>query len=46
MADVLLLADADAALAAGIFHSGEYTVQQAKEYFATRGIGVRPAVIS
>lgn len=41
MADVLLLAGADAALAAGIFHSGECTVPQAKAHFATRGIPVR-----
>ncbi len=41
MADVLLLANADAALAAGIFHSGEFTVRQAKECFAARGIPVR-----
>ena len=41
MADVLLLAKADAALAAGIFHSGEFTVRQAKECFAARGIPVR-----
>ncbi len=41
MADVLLLAKADAALAAGIFHSGETTVRQAKEHFAARGIPVR-----
>ncbi|MCC6235224.1 MAG: imidazole glycerol phosphate synthase subunit HisF [Verrucomicrobiales bacterium] len=41
MADVLLLAKADAALAAGIFHSGEFTVRQAKEHMASRGIPVR-----
>ncbi len=41
MAEVLLEAKADAALAAGIFHSGEYTVRQAKEHFAARGIPVR-----
>ena len=41
MADVLLFAKADAALAAGIFHSGEFTVRQAKEHFASRGIPVR-----
>jgi imidazole glycerol-phosphate synthase subunit HisF len=32
---------ADAVLAASIFHYGEYTVRQAKEYMATRGIEVR-----
>jgi cyclase len=41
MAEVLLKAGADAALAAGIFHSGEFTVGQAKECFAKRGIPVR-----
>jgi cyclase len=41
MADVLLFAKADAALAAGIFHSGEFTVRQAKEHFVSRGIPVR-----
>ncbi len=32
---------ADAALAASIFHFGEYTVRQAKEYLAARNIPVR-----
>ncbi len=32
---------ADAVLAASIFHFGEYTVRQAKEYMAERGIVVR-----
>ncbi len=32
---------ADAVLAASIFHFGEYTVRQAKEYMAERGIEVR-----
>ncbi|MDD2740933.1 MAG: imidazole glycerol phosphate synthase subunit HisF [Rhodocyclaceae bacterium] len=32
---------ADAVLAASIFHFGEYTVRQAKEYMASRGIEVR-----
>ena len=32
---------ADAVLAASIFHYGEYTVQQAKEYMAEQGIEVR-----
>jgi cyclase len=32
---------ADAVLAASIFHFGEYTVRQAKEYMAARGIEVR-----
>ena len=32
---------ADAVLAASIFHYGEYTVQQAKQYMAEQGIEVR-----
>jgi cyclase len=32
---------ADAVLAASIFHYGEYTVQQAKQYMAQQGIEVR-----
>lgn len=33
---------ADAALAASIFHDGQFTVQQAKAYLRARGIEVRP----
>lgn len=44
MVDVLLQGRADAVLAASIFHFGEYTVAQAKEYFAARGIPVRPVI--
>jgi cyclase len=36
------LRHADAALAASIFHDGQYTVQQAKAYLRDRGIEVRP----
>ena len=32
---------ADAVLAASIFHFGEYSVRQAKEYMAEKGITVR-----
>jgi imidazole glycerol-phosphate synthase subunit HisF len=32
---------ADAALAASIFHFGEYTIRQAKELMAARGLPVR-----
>ena len=32
---------ADAVLAASIFHFGEYSVHQAKEYMAEKGITVR-----
>lgn len=41
MRDVLELANADAALAAGIFHRGEYTVGQVKTYLANAGVHVR-----
>ena len=46
MVDVLTLGRADAVLAASIFHFGEYTVPLAKEYFAARGIPVRPVIHS
>ena len=32
---------ADAVLAASIFHYGEYTVREAKEYMSERGIEMR-----
>ncbi len=35
--------EADAALAASIFHFGDYTVSDLKRYLAERGIPVRPA---
>lgn len=41
LADGVTLGGADAVLAASIFHFGEYTVQQAKEYMAAQGIEVR-----
>jgi cyclase len=41
MAEVLLKAKADAVLAASIFHYGEYTVQDVKQYLGERGIPVR-----
>ncbi len=41
MYDAFAKADADAALAASIFHYGEYTIRQAKEYLRSRGIPVR-----
>ncbi len=41
LADGVLEGGADAVLAASIFHFGEYTVQQAKEYMAGRGIEMR-----
>lgn len=39
--DVFNMAGADAALVASIFHYGEFTVRQAKEYLRSEGIDVR-----
>ena len=41
LADAILLGKADAALAASIFHFGEYTIEQTKRIMADRGIPVR-----
>ena len=41
LADGVSEGRADAVLAASIFHFGEFTVRQAKEYMAARGIEVR-----
>ena len=41
MYDVFSAGEADAALAASIFHFGEYTIGQAKDYLRSRGIPVR-----
>ncbi|MBA63518.1 MAG: imidazole glycerol phosphate synthase subunit HisF [Planctomycetaceae bacterium] len=41
LADAILFGKADAALAASIFHFGEYTIQQTKQLMAERGIPVR-----
>jgi cyclase len=41
MAEVLLQGKADAVLAASIFHYGEFTVGQVKDYLADRKISVR-----
>lgn len=41
MCDVLLEGEADAALAASIFHSGQYTVGQVKDLLAGQGVHVR-----
>jgi cyclase len=41
LAEVLLEGKAEAVLAASIFHFGNYTVGQVKEYLAGRGIPVR-----
>ncbi len=41
LVEVVETGGADAVLAASIFHYGEYTIQEAKEYMAARGIPVR-----
>ena len=41
LVDGIKLGGADAVLAASIFHFGEYTVQQAKQFMAKQGIEVR-----
>ncbi|QDU29695.1 Imidazole glycerol phosphate synthase subunit HisF [Anatilimnocola aggregata] len=41
LADAILVGRADAALAASIFHFGEFTIRQTKEIMASRGIPVR-----
>ncbi|MFN4148543.1 MAG: imidazole glycerol phosphate synthase subunit HisF [Rhodocyclaceae bacterium] len=41
LADGVTIGRADAVLAASIFHYGEYTVRQAKEYMHAQGIEVR-----
>jgi imidazole glycerol-phosphate synthase subunit HisF len=43
LADAVTLGKADAALAASIFHFGEFTIQQTKQIMAQRGIPVRLA---
>ncbi len=41
LAEGVLEGEADAVLAASIFHFGEYSIEQAKQHMATRGIEVR-----
>ncbi|HTN74753.1 MAG TPA: imidazole glycerol phosphate synthase subunit HisF [Pirellulaceae bacterium] len=41
LADAITLGHADAALAASIFHFGEYTIQATKQVMAQRGVPVR-----
>ena len=41
LAEGILEGKADAVLAASIFHFSEYTIQEAKQYLASRGIEVR-----
>ena len=40
-AEVVIEADADAVLAASVFHFGTFTVEQVKEHMAAAGIPVR-----
>ena len=46
LADAILLGGAEAALAASIFHYGEYTIAETKRVMAQRGIPVRMPVAS
>jgi cyclase len=41
LVDVLRKGEADAVLAASIFHFGEYTVAEAKRFLADHGVPVR-----
>jgi cyclase len=41
LADAITIGKADAALAASIFHYGEYTIEETKKVMAARGIHVR-----
>jgi cyclase len=41
LADGVLIGRADAVLAASIFHFGEFTLRQAKQYLDARGIPMR-----
>jgi cyclase len=41
LADGIQLGGADAVLAASIFHYGEFTIGQAKDHMAQRGVAVR-----
>lgn len=42
--EALVEGKADAALAASIFHFGEFTIAEAKAYLAEHGVAVRPVV--
>jgi cyclase len=46
LADAITIGKADAALAASIFHFGEYTIQETKRVMAARGIPVRLASLN
>lgn len=45
LADAVTIGRADAALAASIFHFGEYTIQETKRIMAARGIPVRISAV-
>ncbi|MHC4914101.1 MAG: imidazole glycerol phosphate synthase subunit HisF [Planctomycetota bacterium] len=45
LCEALTEGEADAALAASIFHYGEHTVAEAKEYLAARGVPVRRTAV-
>jgi cyclase len=39
--EAVAVGKADAVLAASIFHFGEYSIQETKDYLASRGVAVR-----
>jgi cyclase len=39
--DVFIYADADSALVASIFHYGQFSIREAKEYLKSQGINIR-----
>ena len=41
IAEVLMEGEADAALAASIFHFGQYSLRETKQYLSSRGVQVR-----
>jgi cyclase len=41
LAEGVLVGEADAVLAASIFHFGEYSIEEAKKYMASKGIEIR-----
>jgi len=45
LADAILQGGADAALAASIFHYGQYTIRQTKEVLRARGVPVRLSTV-
>jgi cyclase len=46
LADAITIGKADAALAAGIFHFGEFTIAEVKRFMRQRGIPVRDPAVS